>query len=304
MSIYLTLIINIIIIGSVVIIIPFAAVIVFSFIKFKNLRRVGLCLNMLTTSMLIVLSCFGFFRESLSLLSNKDSPNLIKNYNGPCLTLVLISIFLFGIFLGIILSFLVKYLIILKTNSLNSNFLDTHTKNLSNNLSIPVKNALSKKWSAIILLLNHRIIESIALGMMLVQTSNNNFYSFPLEKIGFLSLFILHMIPEAFFIYYRQIEMKIVLKKSLTNLLIMKIIIIPLMTIGAFIIQWLPHNNSFNWILPFLYIVTGTTLLFISIIELIPEFIENRNMSVRSWYTCILFFLFGTIFSIAISLID
>ncbi|MGL5630246.1 MAG: hypothetical protein ACRDCG_00550 [Mycoplasmoidaceae bacterium] len=300
MSIYLTLIINIIIIGSVVIIIPFAAVLVFSFIKFKNLKKVGLCLNMLTTSMLIILSCFGFFREALSLLSDKYS----HNYNGPGLTLILISIFLSGIFLGIILSFLVKYLIILKTNSLDSNFLDTNTKNFSNNLSIPVKNALSKKWSAIILLLNHRIIESIALGMMLVQTSNNNFYSFPLEKIGFLSLFILHMIPEAIFIYHRQIEMKIVLKKALTNSLIMKIIIIPLMTIGAFIIQWLQHNNSFYWILPFLYIATGTTLLFISIIELIPEFIENRNMSVKSWYTCILFFLFGTIFSIAISLID
>ena len=294
---------NLLIVGSAVVLVPFLFVLIFSFIKFKSTKNIGLYIYALTSSMLIILGSFGFLREALAI-----SEDIYVGFNSSIQTIIIMAIIVGGALFGIIASILTRFVIIKKNSHIHqSHITHDHNDHIFNLRDIDnVKN----KWSAIILLLNHRIIESLALGVLLVSHSHDghsitsgNGYEFPIENLGFIIIFIVHMIPEAIFIYQRQIEMGITRRRALINSFIMKLIIIPIAVFGAFVLQAIPNNLETGWILPFLFATTGSILIFVSIIELVPEFIDNKNMSNKTWFTVIGFFTFGILFAITLSLL-
>ncbi|MGL5630245.1 MAG: hypothetical protein ACRDCG_00545 [Mycoplasmoidaceae bacterium] len=304
---------NILIIGCAVVILPFLFTVLFSFIKFRSSKNIGIYINVLTASMLIILGSFGFFREALSLLteSHGSPTEPISPYTkkpDSILKLICIGVMVSGAFLGIIFSVLTRYFIAKKNELHQDHFIHNHSDHIFNLRDIDNK---KDKWSAIVLLLNHRVVEAISLGILIVipfldenKHQNHQYYQFPMEKLGFIIIFIVHMIPEAIFIYHRQTQMGVSRNKALLNSFLMKIVIIPIMTISAFIIQVVnPYSFSTAWILPFLYSVTGSVLIFVSVIELIPEFIDNKDMSNKTWFNIIGYFTLGICFSISICIL-
>lgn len=298
MNKYENLTISILIVGLAAIFIPFLFIVFFSFWKFKIVKNIGVYIYALTSSMLVILGSFGFLREAAEIITHEYSTK-----NPHDLTLVTIGIMVSGLILGIGISVLTRYLIIKKTGNIHHSHAEhSHNDHIFNLRDIDNQ---KNKWSAIILVLNHRVIESLSLGILLVGhfDPTNSSYQFPIENLGFIIVFIAHMIPEAVFIYYRQREMGLTKIKSLLNAFYTKIIILPFIFVGGFALQAIPPSEATDWIMPFLFTVTGSILIFVSIIELVPEFIDNKNMSSKTWYITILFFTIGMIFALALTLL-
>ncbi len=143
------------------------------------------------------------------------------------------------------------------------------------------------KAFAIFFLLSHRLPDGLIIGLLCSQIAREGISP---TNIIFLVSFIIHVIPEELIIYYRQIEMGITRKKAMLNSLIATTIIIPLIIVGA-IIGWFSLENELA--IHIVQLIAASFLLFISIIEFVPEFLHDIKDNGKNWYITILIFIVG-----------
>lgn len=144
------------------------------------------------------------------------------------------------------------------------------------------------KAFAIFFLLSHRIPDGLIIGTLATQIAKSGDIN-PVNII-FLCSFIIHIIPEELIIYYRQIQMNIPVKKATINSLIAVCSIIPLIILGS-VITWFSLNNEFA--IHVVQLIAASFLLFISIVEFIPEFIHDVKSNGKQWYITILIWIIG-----------
>ncbi len=145
------------------------------------------------------------------------------------------------------------------------------------------------KAMAIFFLLTHRIPDGIIIGILCSQIAREGV---TVANIIFLCSFLVHIFPEELIIYYRQIDMGINKKKATINSLIAISLIIPLVIIGA-VIGWYSIDNELA--LHIIQLLSASFLLFISIIEFLPEFLHEIKMSGKAWYITMLIFIIGIV---------
>ena len=144
------------------------------------------------------------------------------------------------------------------------------------------------KAFAIFFLLSHRIPDGLIIGTLATQIAKSGDIN-PVNII-FLCSFLIHIIPEELIIYYRQIQMNIPVKKATINSLIAVCSIIPLIILGS-VITWFSLNNEFA--IHVVQLIAASFLLFISIVEFIPEFIHDVKTNGKEWYIIILIWIIG-----------
>lgn len=190
------------------------------------------------------------------------------------------------ILVGLLVSLGLKYLFASKSsNALEHNH---DHDNLIFNLND--HNPKSKAF-AIFFLLSHRIPDGLIIGTLCSQIAKDG-NGVNITNIVFLCSFIIHIIPEELIIYYRQIDMGISKKKATLNSLIAIASIIPLIIIGA-IISWFSQANQVA--IAIIQLVSASFLLFISIVEFIPEFIHDLKNNGKAWYLIILIWIIGVV---------
>lgn len=84
-------------------------------------------------------------------------------------------------------------------------------------------------------------------------------------------------------------------KKAILNSIIAIIAIIPLIIIGA-IVAWFSQANDIA--IAIFQLVAASFLLFISIVEFIPEFIHDIRNNGKQWYLIILVWIIGIVIGI------
>ncbi|WP_052169626.1 hypothetical protein [[Mycoplasma] anseris] len=144
-------------------------------------------------------------------------------------------------------------------------------------------------WTAILMLLSHRIIDGLVLGISVYQLTALGYHK---ANLALIITFNVHLLIEVIIVFYRQIQYGQTKGKAILYNFITLILIIPIMFLGAFLGQYI---NNIQWLEPFLYCMGGAIIVFMSIIELVPEFIHYRNESPKTIYI--------TLFVLAISIV-
>lgn len=287
---------NSIIIGLLVIVFPILIVILLSFFKFKFSKKISLYLYAFATGLIMMLGVFGFLREAYVMVNNHFS-NAV-DYVSITLTIVII---VSGCIFGLIISFLIRYLVV-KTNSKGhgkdhqSTFIKDgyeHNENIFNLNDIKNK----EKWIPLFLIIFHKLIDGLSLGFLI--STSTTIFGFA-SNFGLIIGFIIHIIPTTIILYYIQIEMKTSKVKAILNIFYMSIAIIPFIFMGGYFGDAI---KSIYWVLPFLYSFSGTIMVFIAIVELIPEYIHNRIMDNKCWYLSTTYLSIGLVLGIILTLI-
>lgn len=236
----------------------------------------------------------GFFLMVATVLFIGESKTHLEEFfiettkNNAVATKFIVGSIVAGIvFFGLLISLGAKYFFVKtrKSKNLNDVFVDNHNHD-EMIFNINDYNPKSKTM-AIFFLLSHRIPDGIIIGLLCSQIAREGVDP---VSIIFLCSFIMHIIPEELIIYYRQIEMGISRKKATLNSLLAVICIIPLIIIGA-VISWFSLENELA--IHIIQLIAASFLLFISIIEFLPEFLHDIKISGKEWYITMLIFIIG-----------
>ncbi|AJC49665.1 hypothetical protein [Mesomycoplasma flocculare] len=147
-------------------------------------------------------------------------------------------------------------------------------------------------WLAILLLLSHRTIDGFILGSVIARFTAGDSINWYL-----IGTFVAHMIIEILIIHYRQVQYGQTIKKSVTYNLITTLILVPIITLGAFLNRFFIQTG---WLIPFFNVSGGAILSFVVIIELVPEFIHLRNNPSFQWNFSLFLFALGIIIALII----
>lgn len=147
-------------------------------------------------------------------------------------------------------------------------------------------------WLAILLLLSHRTIDGFILGSVVSRVTAGQPINWYL-----IGTFVAHMLIEVLIIHYRQVQYGQSIKKSVIYNLITTVILIPIITIGAFANKFFIQTG---WLIPLFNVSGGAILSFVVIIELVPEFIHLRNKSSFQWHFSLLLFAIGIIIALVL----
>lgn len=147
-------------------------------------------------------------------------------------------------------------------------------------------------WLAILLLLSHRTIDGFILGSVIARVTAGDPINWYL-----IATFIAHMLIEVLIIHYRQVQYGQSIKKSVIYNLITTLILVPIITVGAFLNRFFIRTG---WLIPFFNVSGGAILSFVVIIELVPEFIHLRNNPSFQWHFSLFLFALGIILALII----
>lgn len=304
----------------ILLLIPVVISVFFPLLKNKLSNRSKVYLYAFTTGFFIVMSTFGFMRESLEISSTSSNALAIPfNWQHRELYVYAYNILLVGggVIFGILSAFFIKYVISYQINkklmgnkklrvfvhehSDESGHKHTHEHpdhifNSQDNAVVIEKTLTDKveaklKVIALILLLTHRIPEGLLLGYNINLMLNNQTNS--LSFVFLLSL-ILHLIPEEIVFYYRLRDSGFSKWSSLFISLLGLFLFLPFMLIGAFAGDFI----SGIWELrSFIYAFIGGIFLFTSLVEFFPEF-YHHNMDKNRWFSVIVMLFLGVIFAV------
>lgn len=291
----LNVFINILILLSISIGIPTIIVAGLSLFKFKINKHIQTYLYAFTAGLIIILGTVGFLSEAITHAKenflNANNNHIAMRWQD---TLIVISVIAGGSILGIIIVLLSRIIFTKLSNKkgdLHSKHLDhNHHEFLFNPSDIDNK---TLKWIPILLLLGHRLVDGIVLGFM-ANTVNDSIANF--ENWGMIITFALHLIPTTIIIYLIQLDIQNNnrLKSFLITFSIL-ILMIPFTLIGGFLINSI---KSIWWLMPLFYAISGSLMTIASVLEIIPEFIHNRNASLKQWIYTTLFLGSGIVISL------
>ncbi|WP_027334193.1 ZIP family metal transporter [Mycoplasma elephantis] len=282
------------------------------FIK-KPKKQLSIYIYAFVTGMFVILGSFGYLREAIEITSR--GYNAASSQNQIYLGNILIVFG--GATLGISIAFMIKMLIwwIIKRKSdiKNSVFIHVHehghhngeeehthihddvifNKNDIVDLQNNNKN-IKNKWTALVLLLGHRVPEGLLIGLSLYRLIMGDPNS--TISIAFFISFVLHTVPEEIVFFYRQREMKIKPFFAVLNSICAIALLIPFVFIGIYCGSFIMKNNFLQ---AFIMAIVGSIMLFTALIEFLPEFYHHK-MGKRTWLTTILLLFVGILFTILI----
>lgn len=229
----------------------------------------------------------GFFLVTATVLLISESKihleeqlgNLIKNQIGTKAILGLILSL--TVLLILLISLAGKYFF-MKKKKFNVHNHSHEDININEN-----QNKKSKAF-AFLFLFSHKIPDGLIIGLLCSQIAKSPEIS--IINIVFLCSFVIHVLPEELITYYRQIDMGISKRKAALNSFLVDCIVVPLIIIGA-VIGWYSIENEIT--IYMIQLIAASFLLFLSIIEFIPEFIHNVKFGDKSWYLTIIIFFIG-----------
>ena len=264
-----------------------------SLFKVKMNKIVKVFLYAFATGIVLILGSVGFIGEAIETLNHHYSET--PNVSGVESTLVKMGVVVGGALLGCILLVSVRLLSIKKNVELhNHHEFHAHNEHITNYSDIDNKHA--NKTIAVILLMSHRIIDGLSLGFM-ANTTQNSIGAF--ESWGMIITFIVHLIPMSIVIYFVEIDIKGSRAKAFGYSILMLLITVPFVFVGAYTAEYLsPDQTNTFWIMPFLFSVSGIIMIILAIIELLPEFIDNKEMTTKQWYLSLLCLIGGLLLGI------
>lgn len=278
MLITVILVISIIVVG-----IPLVCGLLLPVIKPKINKKTNKYLYAFSSGFFVVMSTVLFIGESKTHLEEHFSTIFPSNVVVAKLItgLIIAGVVMFGLTISLGLKYLFA------KNSNKTNAIDAHDHDHDKLIfNLNDHNPKSKSF-AIFFLLSHRIPDGLIIGMLCSQIAREGI---DVTNIVFLCSFILHIIPEELIIYYRQIDMGIKRKKATINSLIAIIAIIPLIIVGS-VVAWFSIDNEIA--IHVVQLISASFLLFISIVEFIPEFIHDIKDNGKLWYITILVWILG-----------
>lgn len=280
---------NAFLISAIIVLISLLITIPFLFIRKPIPPKLKMYLYSFTSGVTIILATFGFLRESYHLLETYFVTNHTNDLEKISL---IITIIISGVLLSAIIYILIEWISskrLQKTANCSHKHVE-HIFNLTNDhkgLNASV---------AIVALLLHKLTDGLSLGFLI--SINNQLFVF--NNIGLIISFLIHMLPILIISNFFQLDLKIEKLKIIINTFLISLFMVIFTFIGTFIGYF---TISIYWLLPFLFSMSGGILVFMSIIELVPEFIKNKAMQTKSWYIAIIFFILGIILSLFLSLI-
>ncbi len=225
-----------------------------------------------STGYFIVLALFGLLREALH-----DLENGANTIGEIARSAIIISVLSSGIIIGMGSGLLFRYLIVRKQPEIHKNH-HAHSHPDVIFSSTEIDNPKSK-WIGILLLLSHRIVAGLTLGILVFNFRNNmadNAFT-----TGIILAFIFHLIPEVLIVYYRQREAGVKMWTAIFNGIVFKFILIILIIIGAYLAQWF---DAQFWIIPLLLSISAGAVSFAALFEFIPEILHVETQSKKVWY--------------------
>lgn len=290
----LNVFINILILLSISIGVPTLVVGFLSLFKFQINKKIQTYLYAFTAGLIIILGTVGFIMEAITHV--KEHFERINNSNELTLqnTLYMIGLIVGGSLLGILIVILSR-IIFTKISSKQGDLHHEHKEHNHHEFLYNPSDIDNKKmkWLPIFLLLGHRLVDGIVLGFM-ANTINNEIAGF--ENWGMIIIFALHLIPTTIIIYLIQLDIQNNNRlKSFGITFLILVLMIPFTLIGGFLINSI---QSVWWLMPLFYAISGSLLTLASILEIIPEFIHNRNASLKQWIWTTIWLGSGIIISI------
>lgn len=281
----LEIFVNSLILISLVIIIPVFSILITMLFKIKMTPNKRMLLYSFASGLIIILGTVGFFGEAIESLGHHfNNVNNIEN------TLTKIGILIGGAIIGFGAIIGSRYISLRSKYDIHKKHeFHNHNDHITNYADIDNKHAHKK--NAIYLLLSHRIIDGITLGLLASNASGVASFS----SWGMIIAFVVHLIPTTIIVFLTQIDIYESKWKALLRSFIMILVTIPFTIVAAYLASII---QSQFWIMPFLYSISGTTMILLSIIEIIPEFIHNKEMKTKKWYITILFLFLGIILGI------
>lgn len=290
---------NSLFIGLLVLFIPTLFSLLFSFIKIKRTKSLNLYIYSFMSSMMIILSTLGFMREGYVGLEQDHDNHLhnelnISDYEISYPLWMIVLIVSSGVLLGMLLTIGIRLIVTKFSSEIHLNHeKHNHADLLYNTSDIETKSSfITLIWS----LIAHKIVA----GLSIAITVYNSDYLFKFENIGMIIILLVHMIPESIMICYKGNQIFNSKVKSLLLTFALQVVIIISLIIGIYLFNYI---STIKWIMPFINCIAGGSIFFVSIFDLVPEFIHNKNMSNKEWLLTIFWFVIGTIFGVVMCLI-
>ncbi|TDV24447.1 zinc transporter ZupT [Mycoplasmopsis mustelae] len=284
----------------------------------KSIHKNKVYLYAFSTGFFIVLSTYGFLKESLE-VSSGIVENLEETHNSAFLLNV--GLVGGGILSGLIFAFVLKFVISHRLNKklMVSNKLsvfshqhshnnhhhnhqhDSFLNNQEDKIELAEDTLKQKvegklKLIALLLLLTHRIPEGLLIGYSLNQLipgQNGNPGDSALTTAYFASL-ILHLIPEEMIFYVRLRDAGFSPWKALFISFLGLSLFLPFILIGI-------YGGDFvnEYLKSIIYSAIGGIFLFTSLVEFFPEF-YHEFFNKKKWLITIIFLFLGVVFSVII----
>lgn len=281
---------NGLIISAIVFFVPLLVTLVFYLfrIKFNSIKITYL--YAFVTGLLLVLSIFGFINESYMLLKehfevNNEHPNM----------LIVVGVIASGVVLGVCLGIFSKWIYFFKTKKQ----CDNHKNNLHGDCVYEQKQnpKFHDKVMSIVFLLMHNLVDGIVLGFLLYDSGEK---ILQIENLGLLIGFALHLVATTICIYY--INLLKTNKRHVSFLLAISsnLIIIPFIFVGIAITY---YSGSIYWLFPFFLSITSGSLIFVTLMEFIPEFLHKHHLCTKEWFFMMVFITIGIALGFGLSLI-
>lgn len=166
--------------------------------------------------------------------------------------------------------------------------INVHSHNHDDEIIVNEHKDKRSKAFAFFFLFSHKIPDGLIIGLLCAQIAKSPEIS--IANIVFLCSFVIHVLPEELITYYRQIDMGISKKRAALNSFLADVIVVPLVIIGS-IIGWYSLENDIA--IYMVQLVAASFLLFLSIVEFIPEFVHDVKIGNKSWYLTVIIFFIG-----------
>ncbi|AYK04629.1 ZIP family metal transporter [Metamycoplasma hominis] len=293
-NITLATFVNLIIYILILLGVPSLVLGVISIFKLKITDKKNIYIYAFATGMFLMIGTVGFFKESFD-WSNSYLHGL-RAYSETNIPWIQAAIIGLSALLGLILVILGRFIFVkyLKTDVHADHDKHNHSDHL---FSIKDFDNPRAAWGAILMLMSHRIIDGLFLGYnVYTLTSIGGTYK---ANIPLIITFNIHILLEILVVYYRQIQYGEKKSKAILYNFLTFLLIIPFMLIGGLLGQYIEHSKVF-WIIPSFLALGGGIITFMSIFELVPEFIHVRNQSPKVLYTSFALFSLGLVLTIVI----
>lgn len=291
----LTILVNLLIYILILLSIPLVFMGIISLFKVKVTSKKSIYLYAFSTGMFLMIGAAGFIKEGYVLLEqwfhDSSTTGGLKYTGGkPAIEQSYIALIVgLSALIGLGTVILGRFLLTRKKELHKDHKEHDHSEHFVsfNDIDNP-----KEAWTAILMLLSHRLIDGLVLGLSVYQLTTNGVNK---ANLALIITFNIHLLLEVVIVYYRQIQYGEKKSKAILFNFITLILIIPIMFLGAFIGKFL---NKVGWLIPSLEILGGSIIVFMAIVELVPEFIHYRNENKKVIYTTLIVFALSIILTL------